>query len=223
MNEITYLRDEELDLSSYYVKTFLWMFMGLLVTAISSIITAFMGNAFLTPTVVIILAVATIIIAMIFTSLFERVSSIVAAIMYFGIAILYGMLFSSIFFVYKLGTIAFCFVISAGLFGIMALYGYITKRDLSKWGVFLTIALLASIIALVVNMFIGSTVFETLICIAVIIIIMLVTAWDINSAKDKKFRNLRNSHIYFALALYLDFITIFIYLLRLIGINIKNK
>ena len=223
MKEGIYLREEELDLNAYYVKTFLWMFLGLLVTVVTSVITLYFGKAFITPTILGIITIITMVIVFIFSFCYDRVSSQTAACMYFGLAILYGIELSSIFYVYNLGTIAICFGISAILFGVMALYGYVTKKDLYKWSFFLSVALIACLIALIVNMFVGSTLLETIICIAVILVVMFVTAYDINSAKDTNLRSLNNSHIFFALSLYLDFLTIFLYLLRLFGIKVDNK
>lgn len=132
-----------------------------------------------------------------------------------------GLSLSSIFAVYKLGSIAQVFFISAATFGTASLYGYTTNKDLTSFGSFLIMGALGLVIASVVNIFLQSSVFAFVIsCIAVLIFTGL-TAYDTQQLKttfDESYGEEREKMgVFGALQLYLDFINIFISLLQLIG------
>jgi FtsH-binding integral membrane protein len=134
-----------------------------------------------------------------------------------------GISISFIFLIYQLGSIITIFGASAGLFGLMAVLGYTTKTDLTKMGSLLMMALLGLVIASVINMFIGSsTMSYRTSCIAVIIFTGL-TAYDMQKIKDYSMQVVPGSQsslkasLSAALELYLDFINIFLALLRIFG------
>jgi uncharacterized protein len=118
-------------------------------------------------------------------------------------------------------TIVYTFFVTAGIFGIFALYGYLTKRDLSSLGNLLFFALLGLILATIVNIFMDNSVLDTVILYAGILIFVGLTAYDIQRIKQMFVaggdEEVTKAAIIGALALYLDFINLFYYFLRLIG------
>lgn len=137
-------------------------------------------------------------------------------------AVLMGASLASIFFVYSPGSITYTFFITAGTFGAMSVYGYFTKSDLSKMGSFLFMALIGLIIATVVNIFVHSNGLGWIISIAGVLIFVGLTAWDTQTIKRMAAANLEPSladklATIGALNLYLDFVNMFLYLLRIFG------
>lgn len=133
-------------------------------------------------------------------------------------ASLMGVSFATIFVTYQLGSIVSAFFGAAILFGTLSLYGYFTKRDLSSWGQFLLIGLIAIIIASIVNIFIGSTVAQMTISALAIIIFLGLTAYDTQQIREiVSSENSGREEIIGALTLYLNFINIFLSLLQLFG------
>ena len=137
---------------------------------------------------------------------------------------LMGASLAPIFIVYKLETIAYTFFISAGTFGAMSVYGYFTKSDLSKFGTYLVMALFGLIIASIVNIFVASNALDWVISIVGVLIFIGLTAWDTQQVKALASANL-DPHVADRLAtigalnLYLDFINLFLFLLRIFGGN----
>ena len=217
--------EERENLNSFYINTFKWMFIGLMISGVTAFLTAMLGTlGYVSNPFMFVICLVEVILVIVFSSRFDRVSSSVALTMYFLITFINGITLSSIFYVYELGSMAICFILAACMFGAMAIYGRTTKRDLAKWQPMLLIALITCLIALIINLIIGNTLFDMLISVAVIVVMMLVTAFDIYTMKDEKIRAYDNAHIFFALSLFLDFLNIFLYLLRLFGINTsKNK
>lgn len=140
-------------------------------------------------------------------------------------AALMGLSFASIFVVYSLGSIFTAFMGAAVLFGVMSVYGYFTKKDLSGMGSLLFIALIAIIIASVINLFIGSTVFQMVISAIAIVIFLGFTAYDTQQIRESVSvdgGDTTSVEVLGALSLYLDFINLFISLLQIIGISTGN-
>ena len=151
----------------------------------------------------------------------DKMSPYSAKIFLFVFAAVMGLSLSSIFAIYKLGSIVQVFFISAATFGSASLYGYITKRDLTKFGSFLVMGALGLCIASVVNIFLQSSAFAFAIsCIAVLIFTAL-TAYDTQQIKDHYDSSYGDERekagVLGALNLYLDFINIFVSLLQLVG------
>ncbi len=143
----------------------------------------------------------------------------IAQIMLYGFAALMGLSFSMIFAVYQLGSIFTAFMGASILFGVMSIYGYFTKRDLSGMGQMLLVALIAIIIASLINMFIGSTVMQMVISAIAIIVFLGLTAYDTQKIRELVTRDTDTGReeVMGALSLYLDFINLFIHLLQLFG------
>lgn len=137
-------------------------------------------------------------------------------------AALMGLSFASIFVIYSLGSIFTAFMGAAVLFGVMSVYGYFTKKDLSGMGSLLFIALIAIIIASVINLFIGSTMFQMIISAIAIVIFLGFTAYDTQQIRESLSvdgEDTTSVEVLGALSLYLDFINLFINLLQIIGIS----
>lgn len=135
-----------------------------------------------------------------------------------GFAALMGISFATIFAVYTLGSVFTAFMGAAVLFGTMSFYGYFTKKDLSSWGSLLLVGLIAIIIASIVNIFIGSTVFQMVISALAIIIFLGLTAYDTQRIREMVSYDVDGrGEILGALSLYLNFINLFLNLLQLFG------
>lgn len=137
-------------------------------------------------------------------------------------AALMGASLSSIFVVYEIGSITYTFFITAGMFGVMSVYGYFTKTNLDKMGTYLIMGLFGLIICSVVNIFVASSGFDWLISILGVIIFTGLTAWDTQQVKRIASANLAPNltdklATMGALNLYLDFINLFLFLLRFLG------
>src|SRR5450432_2882077 len=153
-----------------------------------------------------------------FSSLAMRVSTLAAALMFFGYAALTGVTFSTLFVVYTASSIASTFFVTAGAFGGLSLFGAVTKRDLGAVGRFGFFVLIGVILASLVNMFVHSSGLELLITIVGVVLFAGLTAYDTQRLKEL-FRSGAGANLPLvgALTLYLDFINMFLFLLRLVG------
>lgn len=152
------------------------------------------------------------------TFMMEKVGKQGAQLMLHGFAALMGLSFSTIFAVFTMGSIVSAFMGAAILFGVMSGYGYFTKRSLDSMGQFMFVGLIAIFIASIVNIFIGSTVMQTVISALAIIIFLGLTAYDTQKIREEvSYDNDGIAEIRGALTLYLDFINLFINLLNLFG------
>ena len=139
-------------------------------------------------------------------------------------ALLNGLTLSVIFMAYTADSIASTFFISGGMFGAMSLFGYFTKADLSGWGRMLSMALIGLVIALVVNIFVHSSMLSLIASFVGVLLFTALTAYDTQKLKQIAFIGVTEgeeaSHkasILGALTLYLDFINLFLFLLRIFG------
>jgi hypothetical protein len=155
---------------------------------------------------------------------FRKLSSAALVVLFMVFSILMGMSLSFIFLMYELGSIATTFAITAGMFGAMALLGYTTKTDLTKFGSILFMALIGIIIATVVNVLIfRSSTLDYVISLLGVLIFTGLTAYDVQKLKriggqaDQTSETTRKLTIMGALTLYLDFINLFLFLLRFLG------
>ena len=133
-------------------------------------------------------------------------------------AAMMGLSFAVIFAIYTLGSVFVAFMSAAVLFGIMSVYGYFTKQNLDSMGKLMMIGLIAIIISSIINIFIGSTVFQMVISAISIIVFLGLTMYDTQKIREDLMDNYNDHAIIFgALTLYLDFINIFLSLLQLTG------
>jgi FtsH-binding integral membrane protein len=129
-----------------------------------------------------------------------------------------GLSFATIFVVYNMGSIVTAFMGAAVLFGVMSFYGYFTKKDLSSIGQLMFVGLIAIVIASVINIFIGSTIFQMVISAIAIIVFLGLTAYDTQRIREMlSVDQTGNAEIAGALSLYLNFINLFLSLLQLFG------
>lgn len=169
------------------------------------------------------LIIAELVLVFTLSAAINRLSLSVATLMFIVYSVLNGCMLSSIFYVYSPMIITKVFFITAGTFGITAVYGYATKRDLSSFGRIFYMALLGLFIATVVNFFMKSATLDYLLSYAGVIIFTGLTAWDSQKIRkllqmqyevDEKSQKLA---LLGALTLYLDFINLFLYLLKIFG------
>lgn len=141
-----------------------------------------------------------------------------------GFAALMGLSFAMIFVIYTMGSIFTAFMGAAVLFGTMSAYGYFTKQNLDSVGKYALVALIAIIIASIINIFIGSTVMQMVISALAIIIFLALTAYDTQTIREMVSHEdcTVGDEVAGALTLYLDFINLFINLLQLFGVMNKD-
>lgn len=206
--------------NKFFTKTFFWMFLGLLGTAIVAAYTYYSGlwlKIFLSGSIAVV-AIVELVAVLVFSLLFRKMSPTVAGIVYFIYAFLNGVTLSSIFAIYELNSIIIIFVASAAIFGALAYIGYKTDKDLSDWRTILFTVLIVGIIASIVNLFVGNEMLDLGLTWVMLILFFGITIYDMNKLKmlsqDPEL-NPEKLYIYGALELYLDFINIFLKLLRL--------
>lgn len=148
----------------------------------------------------------------------EKVDKQGAQLMLYGFSALMGLSFATIFAVFTMGSIVSAFMGAAILFAVMSGYGYFTKRSLDSMGQFMFIGLIAIVIASIVNIFIGSSVLQTVISALAIIIFLGLTAYDTQKIREEVSRDNNGvAEVRGALTLYMDFINLFLNLLNLFG------
>ncbi len=154
----------------------------------------------------------------------NKMASSTAAGLFILFSVVNGLTLSSIFLIYTMGSIALTFFVTGLTFGITSFYGYVTKTDLSSMGRYLFMALIGIIIASVANIFVHSSTLEWIISYVGVILFVGLTAYDTQKIKRMGEQALgmggetfRKVAIVGALALYLDFINLFLFLLRILG------
>jgi uncharacterized protein len=212
----------------YMVKVYAWMCAALVVTggvamltvASQTILALIHGN----PWIFFGLLIFQFVAVGVLVKLINRLSAAVATIIFFVYSILFGLTLSFIFLVYTSESIASTFFISAGTFGVMSIYGYFTKTDLSKWGNILFMGLIGLIIASLVNVFfLQSDLLYWITTFVGVLLFVGLTAYDTQKIKNANIIGNEGSEedhkesIIGALILYLDFINLFLYLLRIFG------
>ena len=201
-------------------KSFLWMFIGLLITFVTGYVVSSSETMLYSVfgKFYFVLAIVEIILVIVLAARITKMSPTTARILFIIYSFITGLTFSAIFVQYDMTSIIYVFLISSLLFGILAFVGYTTNADLSKLGIYLIMGLVAVLISFIINMFIGNETFYVVIFSISTLIFLGFTAYDV-----KKIEALSNTidedhlAIYGALQLYLDFINIFIDLLRLFG------
>jgi FtsH-binding integral membrane protein len=204
-------------------QVYAWMGAGLAITAFMALITlsspvilnAITGNRL----VFYGLMIGELALVFTLSGAINRLSATAATLLFIAYSALNGVTLSTMALVYTANSIASTFVITAGMFGAMSIYGYMTKRDLTSWGSFLFMGLIGVVIALVINIFIGSSAVSWLISGIGVIVFTGLTAYDTWKIKELAAQGTegRKPAILAALTLYLDFINLFLMLLRFTG------
>lgn len=216
-------------LSQYMTRTYGWMAAGLLVTFAMAVLTVSTPLIYIMygTGLVYLLSIAELVLVAVLSVRVERLQPATATALFFGYAVLTGINLSVYFVVYDLATLVLAFLVGTVYFGVMALYGARTDRDLTGWGVNLTGALIAILLtSLVGGLMAGFTglsfgAADLLLCAAAVVVFMLFTAYDTQKLKyyyayfGGDAAMLHKSSILGALSLYLDYINIFLYILRI--------
>lgn len=213
-------------LRTYVQRVYAWMVGGLMTTALTAAIVAnsetLLAAIFGTPLMWVIM-LAPIAMVWVLVSRVDSMKPSTAAGMFIAYSMLNGVAFSAIFLVYELGSIFQVFLIAAGMYAAAAAYGYTTKKDLTSMGSFLFMGLIGLIIASVVNIFLGSGALDWAISVIGVLVFTGLTAWDMQRIKEQAIVMYSGEAfaakraIVGALSLYLNFVNLFLYLLRLFG------
>lgn len=208
-------------------KVYVWMAMALCITGLTAYGVASSPNLLLTlyshHWLIIGLLFAELGLVVAISGAINRLSLTTATLLFILYSALTGVTFSSIFVVYTMSSIGKVFFITAGTFAAMAFVGYTTRRDLSKMGGLLFMALIGLIIATVVNLFIKSSGLELVLSYIGVLVFVGLTAWDTQKIKVMLAQQYDMSEtsqklaLLGALELYLDFINLFLYMLRIFG------
>jgi len=204
-----------------------WMSLGLFITAAVAWFTAAspLGVTLLqSPGMVIMLVVVQFGLVIGLSAAIQKLSGTVASLMFAAYSALTGLTLSSIFFVYSSASIFQAFVVTGGMFGAMSIYGMVTKRDLTGMGSFMFMGLIGIVIASVVNMFVHSSAMGFMISVIGVLVFTGLTAYDTQKLKYMgesmpmgDATAIRRGTILGALTLYLDFLNLFLMMLRLFG------
>jgi len=204
-------------------QVYTWMGVGLAITAFMALTTlsspaileAVLGNKL----VFYGLMIGELALVFILSGAINKLSAATATLIFITYSALNGITLSVVAMVYTSSSITSTFVTTAGMFGAMSAYGYMTKRDLTSWGSFLFMGLIGVVIASVVNIFVGSSAVSWIISGIGVIVFTGLTAYDTWKIKEMAAQGTegRKPAILGALTLYLDFINLFLMLLRFTG------
>ncbi len=213
-------------LGRFMNTVYAWMCVGLAVTAVVALWvsqnpalmkTALSGGGFL------LLLIAELALVVAIGRAVNKISATVATLLFLLFAALNGLTLSAIFVLYALPTIGAAFLVTAGMFGAMSVVGFVTKTDLTRFGSLLFMALIGFILATVVNYFVASTLLGWIITYAGVVLFMGLTVYDTQRLKYMAYQVQGNAalasrmSIVGSLILYLDFINLFILILRIMG------
>ena len=213
--------------SIFLAKVFNWMAIGLGITGLVAYGAAASGLAviIINSPFFIVLALGTLGLVFYLSARIDKIQASTASALFLLYSVMNGLFFSTIFLRYTGASIAGTFVITAGMFGAMSVYGLVTKRDLSGWGSFLFMGLIGIIIASIVNIFLKSSGMYWVISMIGVLVFTGLTAYDVQKIKKmgedgimaQGSEAITKGSIMGALALYLDFINLFLMLLRFFG------
>ena len=217
------MENEIITENKLFGKTFFWMFLGLLGSAIIAYYTYASGlfvnivveGYFYTLLIIELVAV------FLFSLLFRKLPAIIVGILYFVYAMLNGVTLSVIFAVFELSSIIYLFIISAIIFAVLGLIGYKTNKDLSSWSPYITVFLIAGIVLSFINLFILKiSMLDLALDWLILALFCGITIYDINKIKmlqQVPEINQEKIYIYCAMQLYLDFVNIFLPILSIFG------
>lgn len=226
-NTMTVARARQEASTVFLAKTFNWMAVGLLITGVVAYLTASTGLAYsiIGSPIFYVLFFAELGLVFYLSARISKIQASTASGLFIGYSVLNGLTLSVIFIAYTSTSIAATFFITAGMFGGMAVYGLVTKRDLSGWGSFLFMGLIGVVIASVVNIFLQSSAVSWVVSMIGVIVFTGLTAYDVQKIKrmgeegimSQGEEAIRKGSLMGALTLYLDFINLFLMLLRFFG------
>ena len=226
---------EEVRSRSFIANVFLWMFVALGVSALFAwqfSINSQLMSYLIVPTGLTGLGKITIFAPLIFVLImsfaYQRLSATALMALFLAYAIINGITFSFILLAFTAGSVLGCFLSASAMFGIMAVMGYTTSQDLTKFGRILMMGVIGVLIAMVINYFLHSSQLDYIISIIGVMVFTALTAYDVQKLKRigegleynndaVSVNNVKKMSILGALTLYLDFINIFLFLLRMFG------
>lgn len=235
MENLEYQNSTKTLSNSFVANVFMWMFAALGITALTAYL---FGTSTELISMLIsqkpdgtvgisifgwIVMLAPLVIVFIMSARIEKMKASTMVLLYVVYSVLTGMSLSFIFMAFTTASIFKTFIITAGMFGVMAIVGYTTNTDLTKLGSILFMGLIGIIIASLINMFLGSDRLDYIISILGVIIFTGLTAYDVQKIKQIGMEGMDNNDtmlkiaIHAALNLYLDFLNLFLYLLRFFG------
>jgi len=227
----TAFRERELEASAALPvlmrKVYVWMTLALVITGFTAYAVAATPNlqqlVFANTWVLWGLIIAEVGLVIAINAAINKLSLAMATLLFISYSVINGATLSVIFVAYSIGTISKVFFITAGTFAVMAFIGYVTKTDLSKMGKILFMALIGIIIATVVNIFVKSSGLDMILSYVGVLVFVGLTAYDTQKIKQMLWQagnvseNSQKVALLGALSLYLDFINLFLYLLRIFG------
>ncbi|ACV69418.1 Bax inhibitor-1/YccA family protein [Desulfohalobium retbaense] len=225
---ITATQSSAVAINAFMRGVYTWMSGGLLLTAVVAFgvinTPALIQTVASNPTILLVLILAELGLVLTISAGISKLSGTMATSLFMLYSGLNGVTLAPILLLYTGASVAGTFVICAGMFGAMSLYGLTTKKDLTSWGSFLFMGLIGIVLAAVVNMFLQSAMIEFVISGVGVLVFTGLTAWDTQQLKTMgetapadDATAVRRGTILGALRLYLDFINLFLMLLRFFG------
>lgn len=226
-SSIAYAHDRVAVQNTFLIRVYNWMVLGLVITAVVSLIVSSIqtfANAICGNGVIffgLIIVELALVIAL--SAAINRISASTATLMFFAYSALNGLALSVVFLAYTQASITSTFFITAATFGALSIYGYTTKSDLTSWSSFLFMGLIGIILASVANIFIHNQALYWIVTYGGIIVFVGLTAYDTQKLKQMAWSDFgdesmeRKASVIGALRLYLDFINLFLFFLRLTG------
>ena len=217
------------EFSSLMSKVYLWMTFALVITGVAAysvansvVIVNLLGEY---PSLLLVFAIAEFALAITLSKRINKLSLVQATMLFILYSLVTGVTLSVVLLPYTEESIAKAFMVTASAFGIMAIYGYTTKKDLSSAGMLLFFGLIGLVFATVVNLFLKSSVFGLLVSYVGVVTFMGLTAWDTQRIKTmllevSQYGDGEQSQkiaLLGALSLYLDFINLFLYFIKIMG------
>jgi uncharacterized protein len=228
------VRDNDLDvingkegLGQYLSRVYSWMFSGLLATAVAAFLTAgsqtFLSAILTNPLLFYGIIIAELALVIFLSARIRKISYSTAVSVFIFYSVLNGITLSIVLLAFTMSSVAYTFAITSATFGIMSIYGYVTKTDLSRVRNILFMGLIGLIVLSVVNWFVNASSLSWLISILGLFVFLGLTAYDTQKIKEYYYASEGNNEMYRksaimgALKLYLDFINLFLILLRVLG------
>lgn len=212
---------------SVMLRVYGWMALGLLITAVTAVLVTqseALLRIILSP-FMFVLFIGELLVVLAISAGINRISATVAAVLFLLYAFINGLTMTFIFFAYTQSTIWLAFGTTAALFGVLSVIGYTTKEDLSKWRGILMMGLVALIIGSVANLFFANSTVDWILTYAGLLLFIALTVYDTNRIKGMALAAAGRGQVDFvgkvgvlgALILYLDFINLFLRILRIFG------
>lgn len=216
--------------NAFIRNTYNWMAVGLVATGLTSYFVsespAMLQVMFGNPIMPIAMFIGLIILCGFLGARVQKMQASTATGLFVALTVLYGVCLAPIFLAYTKASIASTFFICAATFGSASIYGMVTKKDLTGMGQFLMMGLIGIFIAMIINIFIGSSAMQTIISMIAVVIFTGLTAYDTQKLRSMALTipdnatgsMVRKGAIMGALSLYLDFMGLFVHLLHLLGV-----